>query len=261
MRFAKWHALGNAYLIVERADAGALDATLARRLCDPNRGIGADGVLEVVEHDGAEGEVVIWNPDGSVAEMSGNGVRIAAAWLARSAGAREAVVTTAGRRVHARVLGDGDVEVDLGVVEVGDTEVLDVAGEPTELTRASVGNPHAVVRRDGASREDLLRLGPALEAHPAFPERTNVQLVEPVGPNELRVLVWERGAGETASSGSSATAASAVAVARGWCISPVTVHLPGGELVVTLAGHRASLLGPVEEICEGSVGHAARPHV
>lgn len=259
MRFAKWHALGNAYLIVERADAGALEAALVRMLCDCDRGVGADGVLEVLARDGAEGEVVIWNPDGSVAEMSGNGVRIAAAWLARSAGAREAVVTTAGRRVHARVLGDGDVEVDVGVVEVGDTEVLDLGGEPVEVTRASVGNPHAVVRRDGASRDDLLRLGPALETHPAFPARTNVQLVEPVGPNELRVLVWERGAGETASSGSSATAASAVAVARGWCVSPVTVHLPGGELFVTLAGSRASLLGPVEEICQGSIALGVRP--
>jgi diaminopimelate epimerase len=230
-----------------------LDAALVGGLCDPDRGIGADGVLEIVGHDGAEGEVVIWNPDGSVAEMSGNGVRIAAAWLAGLARTREAVVTTAGRRVHARLLGDGDVEVDVGVVEVGDTEVLDIGGESVELTRASVGNPHAVVRLDGASRDDLLRLGPALETHPAFPSRTNVQLVEPVGPNELRVLVWERGAGETASSGSSATAASAVAVARGWCVSPVTVHLPGGELVVTLAGHSASLLGPVAEICRGSV--------
>ena len=108
-----------------------------------------------------------------------------------------------------------------------------------------------MIRLDGATRDDLLRLGPAVERHDRFPARTNVQLVEPVGPNELRVLVWERGAGETAASGSSATAAAAVAVARGWCGSPVTVHMPGGDLFVTFAGDHASLLGPAEEVCRG----------
>ncbi len=252
MRFAKWHALGNSYLVVERDEAGPLDAERVRLLCDRDRGIGSDGVLELVSRNDAEAEVVIWNPDGSTAEMSGNGVRIAACWLAASVDAHEVIVTTAGRRVHARILAGGDAEVDLGDVRVERPETLEVAGETIELTRASVGNPHAVVRRAEPTRGDLLRLGPALETHAAFPDRTNVQLVDPVGPNELHVLVWERGAGETASSGSSATAAAAVAVARGWCVSPVTVHLPGGDLVVTLAGSRASLLGPAVEICRGT---------
>lgn len=252
MRFAKWHALGNSYLVVERGEAGPLDAERVRLLCDRDRGIGSDGVLEIVARRDAEAEVLIWNPDGSTAEMSGNGVRIAACWLARAVDAHEVIVTTAGRRVHARMLGGGEAELDLGDVGLAEPELLEAGGETIEVTRASVGNPHAVVRRAGASRDDLLRLGPALETHPAFPDRTNVQLVEPVGPNELRVLVWERGAGETASSGSSATAAAAVAVARGWCVSPVTVRLPGGALVVTLAGSRASLLGHAEEICRGT---------
>lgn len=252
MRFAKWHALGNSYLVVERDEAGPLDPERVRLLCDRDRGIGSDGVLEVMSHHDAEAEVVIWNPDGSTAEMSGNGVRIAACWLAAAVDAHEVLVTTAGRRVHARILGGGDCELDLGEVRVDAPETLELAGESIELTRVSVGNPHAVVRRAAATHDDLLRLGPALETHPAFPDRTNVQLAEPVGPNELRVLVWERGAGETASSGSSATAAAAVAVVRGWCVSPVTVHLPGGALVVTLAGSRASLLGPAVEICRGT---------
>lgn len=252
MRFAKWHALGNSYLVVERDEAGPLDPERVRLLCDRDRGIGSDGVLEVMSRHDAEAEVVIWNPDGSTAEMSGNGVRIAACWLAAAVDAHEVLVTTAGRRVHARILGGGDCELDLGEVRVDAPETLELAGESIELTRVSVGNPHAVVRRAAATHDDLLRLGPALETHPAFPDRTNVQLAEPVGPNELRVLVWERGAGETASSGSSATAAAAVAVVRGWCVSPVTVHLPGGALVVTLAGSRASLLGPAMEICRGT---------
>ena len=251
MRFEKWHALGNAYLLVEQPDAGPFDARRAQRLCDESTGIGSHGVLEVVTRDAGVAEVRIWNPDGSVAEMSGNGVRIAACWLARESGLHEVTVETAGRSVHARMLGGGEAEIDVGEAQVGAVETIAVGGRSVELTAVSLGNPHAVVRLDGATRDDLLRLGPALETHPRFPERTNVQLVEPVGPNELRVLVWERGAGETPSSGSSATAAAAVAVAREWCVSPVTVHLPGGELVVTFGGGHATLLGPVEEICRG----------
>jgi diaminopimelate epimerase len=251
VQFAKWHALGNAYLVVERDLERPLDAGRVRRLCDDATGIGADGVLELTTQDAGRAEVVIWNPDGSIAEMSGNGSRIAARWLADATGRHEVVVVTGGREVHARMLGSLDAETDVGEVVVGDSELLELHGRSIELTVVSVGNPHAVMRLDGATRADLLELGPALETHPRFPSRTNVQLVEPVGPNELRVLVWERGAGETPSSGSSATAAAAVAVARGWCVSPVTVHLPGGDLVVTLAGGRATLLGPAEEICRG----------
>lgn len=251
MRFEKWHALGNAYLVVEAADAGLLTAERVARLCDPEVGIGSHGLLELRGRDTGRAEVRIWNPDGSVAEMSGNGMRIAACWLAERTGLHEVVVTTAGREVHARMLSDGQAEIDVGTVVVEPSVGLEAAGEPLDVSPTSVGNPHAVVRYDGASRDDLLRLGPALEQHPRFPDRTNVQLVEPVGPNELRVLVWERGAGETPSSGSSATAAAAVAVERGWCVNPVTVHLPGGDLVVTLGGGHATLLGPAERICAG----------
>jgi diaminopimelate epimerase len=251
MRFWKWHGLGNAYLVVEQADSGALDAARVRRLCNVGTGIGSDGVLEVLSIDGARAEIRIWNPDGSVAEMSGNGVRIAACWLARRSGTHDVTVVTAGRAVHGRMLDDDEAELDVGEVVVGEPEQLDLDGEAVEMTPASVGNPHAVIRLDGATRDDLLRLGPQVEVHARFPDRTNVQIVEPIGPTELRVLVWERGAGETASSGSSSTAAAAVAVARGWCVSPVTVHLPGGDLVVTLAGSHATLLGPAEEICVG----------
>lgn len=251
MRFSKWHALGNSYIVVERADAGALDRDRARRLCDVDTGIGSDGVLEVVSRQGPRAEIVIWNPDGSIAEMSGNGVRIAARWLAGESGADEVVVVTAGRTVPARMLGTETTVLDAGTVVVGEPELLDLAGEVVELTPASLGNPHAVIRRDGATREDLLRIGPLVERHPRFPERTNVQIATPAAPGVLRVLVWERGAGETASSGSSAVAAAAVAVERGWCVSPVSVLMPGGELLVELSGGRALLTGPAALICRG----------
>ncbi len=250
MRFSKWHALGNAYLVVEQPDAGMLDAARVRLLCDPDRGLATDGVLEIVRHAASSAEIVIWNPDGSVAEMSGNGVRIAARWLARRTESDDVVITSAGRSVPVRMLGDVLAETEMGDVSVGDEEVV-AAGEPITLTAVSVGNPHAVVRVDGATRDDLLRLGPLLERHPRFPERTNVQLVEPLGAHDLRVLVWERGAGETQSSGSSSVAAAAVAITRGWCVSPVTAHLPGGALSVTFADGRATLVGPAVELGEG----------
>ena len=114
----------------------------------------------------------------------------------------------------------------------------------------SIGNPHAVIRRD-PSREELLRIGPLVENHERFPARTNVQLVRPVSPNDLAVLVWERGVGETLASGSSAAAAAAASVTHGWCESPVRVHLPGGTLVVDIREGRAVLSGPVAEIFSG----------
>lgn len=254
MRFWKWHALGNSYLLVRREDLGRpLTPEVAHRLCDPRYGIGSDGVLEVVSDGGAAAEVVIWNPDGSVAEFSGNGSRIAAAWLAARALTPHVTLVVGGRSYPAALREDGSVAMGVGEVEVGETETVDVAGEHVELTTVSVGNPHAVVRAR-ADRETLLRLGPQLETHERFPERTNVQLVEVDGPNDITVLVWERGAGETSASGSSAVAAACAAVTNGWCESPVTVHMPGGDLRVELdEENRITLVGPAEEICEGEL--------
>jgi diaminopimelate epimerase len=249
MKLSKWHGLGNDYLLVERDELAApLTAEQVKRICDYHFGVGSDGILEVVSADGDRAEVVIWNPDGSTAELSGNGTRIAARWLARRNGAREVRISVGPREVAARMGAGAEVELDVGAVEVGETETISVEGEQVELTSVSVGNPHAVIRRD-PERSELLRLGPLVERHERFPERTNVQLVRVEGPNELTVGVWERGAGETLSSGTSAVAASAAAVAKGWCESPVTVHLAGGDLLVELSGGQARLTGPAEEIC------------
>lgn len=207
--------------------------------------------MEVVSANGSEAEVVIWNPDGSTAELSGNGTRIAARWLARRSGAETVRISVGPREVVARMRGGLQVEMDMGPVEVGEPESLDVGGELLEVTPASVGNPHAVVQRE-PDRPTLLRLGPLIENHERFPDRTNVQLARVDGPNELTVGVWERGAGETLSSGTSAVACAAVAVARGWCTSPVTVHLAGGDLVVELdEAWNARLTGPAQEIFAG----------
>jgi diaminopimelate epimerase len=254
MRFSKWHALGNSYLVIEREDAGdALDADTVRRLCDTGRGIGAHGVLEVVGVSDEAAEIVIWNPDGSTSEMSGNGTRIAARWLAQRSGADRVTVAVGERVVEARMRPDGLVETDVGAPEVAAPETLDVHGNPVELTVVSVGNPHAVVTCEEPDREVLLRLGPLIETHHRFPGRTNVQFVHADGPHEARALVWERGAGETPSSGSSAVAVAAALVASGSCASPVSVHMPGGSLEVRLENGTATLVGPAEEICRGNV--------
>jgi diaminopimelate epimerase len=252
MRFSKWHGLGNDYLLVERADLGApLDAELARRLCDYHFGIGSDGVLEVVSASGTEAELVIWNPDGSTAELSGNGTRIAARWLARRSASDDVVIRVGDREVRAALRGGLQVEMDMGPAEVAPIEPLDVDGTRLEFTPVSVGNPHAVIEREPA-RADLLRFGPLVERHPRFPDRTNVQLVRVDSRSEATVGVWERGAGETLSSGTSACAVAAAAVANGWCDSPVTVHLAGGDLLVEVDdAFRVRLTGPAQEICTG----------
>ena len=247
MRFSKWHALGNSYLVVEER----MGAEVARRLCDVRYGVGSDGVVEVLSVNGSQAEIVIWNPDGSVAEFSGNGSRIAAAWLGARAATPQVTIAVGRRSYPAAIRDDGTVAMGVGEVEVGATETIELGGERVELTTVSVGNPHAVVRSE-ADRTELLRLGPQLETHERFPERTNVQLVRVDGQNALTVLVWERGAGETSASGSSAVAAAAAAVANGWCESPVTVSMPGGDLRVELDDEaRITLVGPAEEICAG----------
>jgi diaminopimelate epimerase len=254
MQFSKWHGLGNDYLLVERAElAYPLTPERVQKLCDYHFGVGSDGIVEVTSADGDRAEVVIWNPDGSTAELSGNGTRIAARWLARRSGAGEVRIAVGPREVVAHMREGKQVEMDVGPVEVGEEEELDVGGEKIRFVPVSVGNPHAVIRRD-PFRNELLRVGPLVERHPRFPQRTNVQLVRVDGPHDVTVGVWERGAGETLSSGTSACAVAGAAVANGWCENPVTIHLAGGDLLVELDDRfHARLTGPAQEICQGEV--------
>jgi diaminopimelate epimerase len=179
----------------------------------------------------------IVNPDGSRAELSGNGTRIAAAWLMRQTGSAGARVHVGTRLVAVRRTDDGLYESELGPVEVGAPELID----GIELTPVSVGNPHAVVVGDP---NRIGELGPRLERHPRFPERTNVQVVRVERPGEVTARVWERGVGETSASGTSAVAAAAATHDGG----EVVVHFPGGDLRVRLADGRAWLTGPAEPL-------------
>jgi diaminopimelate epimerase len=188
----------------------------------------SDGVLQVLGRGDDWVEVAIWNPDGSQAEMSGNGTRIAARWH----GGEIVTVRVGSREVRAELREDGLVEQDLGEVTVSDPEEVD----GIRLVAVDVGNPHAVVDGDP---DDLPRIGPLLEVHPRFPKRTNVQVARRLGGSEIEARVWERGAGETASSGTSA-----VAVAAAFGLQPVVVRFPGGPLEVRFEGRRALLAGP-----------------
>ena len=192
----------------------------------------ADGVLEVLASGDDWVEIVIWNPDGSRAEMSGNGTRIAARWH----GGDDVTVRVGPRTVRARLLENGLVEQDLGEVAVA--APAEAAG--VRYTAVDVGNPHAVVEDDPAQ---IGRIGPLLETHDRFPERTNVQVARRAAGGEIEARVWERGAGETASSGSSA-----VAIAAAFGGEPVTVRFPGGPLHVRFEGRRAFLTGPAKQL-------------
>jgi diaminopimelate epimerase len=205
----------------------------------------ADGVLEVAD----DGEVTIWNPDGSQAEMSGNGTRIAARWLADRTGEEIVTVRVGPRVVVARMLGGDEVEQELGEVRVGTVEVVD----GVELIAVDVGNPHAVVLGDPA---ELPNLGPRLETNERFPNRTNVQVARVDAAGEVTARVWERGVGETSASGTSAVAVAAATHPDG---GEVVVHFPGGDLHVRLEGGRAYLRGPAGPVDESSQDRHEEP--
>jgi diaminopimelate epimerase len=227
MRFARWQAQGNVYLVAEEP----LTAESVRAEVGDT-----DGILEVTGRGDDWVEIVIWNSDGSQAELSGNGTRIAARWIAEQTGAGIVTVRVGPRETTARMLGGALVEQDLGAVVVGEPEEVD----GIRFTAVDVGNPHAVVEGDPA---ELPRIGPALETHPRFPQRTNVQVARRLGHGEVEARVWERGVGETRSSGTSA-----VAIAAALGVSPATIRFPGGELRVRIAGGRAFLTGPAERV-------------
>ncbi len=230
MRSSTWHALGNTYRVVEPGDS-RLDATRAAELA-----AGTDGVLEILATTPSSVDIAIWNPDGSLAELSGNGTRIAAAWLAERTGASQVTVTV-GSRIVETTLTETGIEQLIGGVEVGPAETID----GITFVPVSVGNPHAVVVGDPAT---IGVIGPRLETHDRFPERTNVQVARIDGEGEVTARVWERGVGETLSSGTSAVAVAAATHSHG----DVVVHFPGGDLRVHLAEGRATLRGTAERV-------------
>jgi diaminopimelate epimerase len=274
--FFRGHGLGNDYIVVDpKALTFKLTPNNIQLVCNRNWGLGSDGILALVSSKKADFGLRIFNPDGSEAEKSGNGLRIFARYLHATGKTKKKrfTVDTKGGLVtidlHLDRHGDAStVTVEMGQATfkpaalpcaLGVEELIQqpirAAGRALQFTGVSVGNPHCVVFKEAGqswSREDLLSLGPALEHHALFPKRTNVQLAVPIGPKEIFILIWERGAGETQASGSSSCAAASAAVRLGLVQSPVTVKMPGGTLNIEVASDFSlTMKGPVAEVARG----------
>jgi diaminopimelate epimerase len=271
MRFHKYEALGNDYIVLEREALPELTADRIRRLCDRHRGIGSDGVL--IEGASTESEELllrIFNVDGSEAERSGNGLRIFARslWDAGRVSSDPFPVRTIAGTSCCRVLDCGrTVSVEMGRASFRSEDVgmrgpsrevigepLELEGERLEITAVSIGNPHCVLFPARVDATLVRRLGPLLEHHPDFTRRTNVELVRRTAPGRLSIEIWERGVGYTLSSGTGACAAAAAAARHGLVGERVEVAMPGGALTVELSQEfDLQMTGGVRRVASGEV--------
>jgi diaminopimelate epimerase len=248
MRFEKWQALGNDYVIVEERELPfELTPERVRRMCAPHTGIGSDGVLMLSEPDerGFVARLRIFNPDGSEAELSGNGAREAILYLRRNGWTDSDTfsIQTAAGEIRPRITGPTTCTVDMGRAKLSSKDfpsggddgagTLTAAGRELRFQHVSIGNPQCAIEVDGAELEglDLGDLGPPIETSELFPNRTNVSFWRRDSDSEITARIFERGVGETMSSGTGASGAAVAAVLRG-LEGPVTVHLDGGDLEV-----------------------------
>jgi diaminopimelate epimerase len=272
--FAKYHALGNDYLVLDGdLQRPALDAARVRALCDRHTGIGSDGVLALHRPRRGALELRIWNPDGSEAEKSGNGARIFARFLWDFGYVKkpELEIVTPGGPIVARLALRGrevrEIRVDMGRASFASADVP-VLGPPREVvdeplrvgsidlrvTCVSVGNPHCVRFVSELHPEMLRSLGPQLESHAFFPKRTNVQLARVRSRGAIDALIWERGAGETQASGSSSCAVAAAAHRLGLVDRKVEVRMPGGKLRIEIGDDFAlRMTGPATPVYRGKL--------
>jgi len=272
MQFVKYHGLGNDYLVIRPADVIAnIETGQVQRICERNFGIGSDGILfGPLESDTSDFRLRIFNPDGSEAEKSGNGLRIFSRYLYDQGSVHEEPFTieTLGGNVICHVHDGGrTVTVDMGEVSFLSTKIpvigkkrevlrehMEVAGTVFEYCAATVGNPHCIILAEDISSELARKYGPLIEIDPRFPNRTNVQFMNVLNRQNIRIEIWERGAGYTVASGSSSTAAAAVACKLGLCDPVITVHMPGGKLAISFSkDFTATMTGPVARVCEGII--------
>lgn len=272
MKFTKYHALGNDYIVMDPKDLDhELSINEIQTICHRNYGVGSDGILYgPLSSDKCDYKLRIFNPDGSEAEKSGNGLRIFSRYIYDiSNGSNSSFsVETIGGNVQCDVTENGGMVVvemgkvsfDADIIPVNgfDGEVvnkkIDIAGKELLFSAATVGNPHCVVLCDEVLPEEAHRLGPIIEKHHFFPNKTNVQFLKVIDRNNIQIEIWERGAGYTLASGSSSTAAAAVAKKLGLCDSEVTVNMPGGVIKIRFDEfYNAIMTGPVSKICVGNL--------
>jgi diaminopimelate epimerase len=271
MRFEKWQALGNDYIVVEaEALPWGLTAERIRRICEPHYGVGSDGLLLLseVDDDRYVAELRIFNPDGSEAELSGNGAREAVLYL-REAGWTDEdrfTISTKAGPVTPTITGPGVVSMDLGRASVTSSFYptgspdgigsISSRGREWEFQHVDVGNPQCVVDvGEEVERLDLAAIGPAIESHSKFPQRTNVSFTK-VDGSTVRARIFERGVGETLSSGTGASGAAVAAFLRG-APSPITVVLDGGELTVEISDDLdVTLIGAASRVYAGELDAA-----
>jgi diaminopimelate epimerase len=270
MKYAKYHALGNDYIVIRPSEVRKkLGPDVVQTICHRNYGVGSDGILlGPLESHSCDFRLRIYNPDGSEAEKSGNGLRIFARclWDQRQVADHLFTVETAGGIVSCQVTANGKrVKVEMGAVSFDSTvipvkgvsrevinEALEIDGHVLRFCAATVGNPHCVVFSEKPTPEEAQHYGPLIETDPRFPNRTNVQFMRVMDRDNIRIEIWERGAGYTLASGSSSTAAAAVAYRLGLCDADITVHMPGGSLRIQFSnGFNATMTGPVTKICDG----------
>ncbi len=260
-QFVKSHGLGNDYIVMEPQKLPfALTEENIRLICHRNLGVGSDGILALTTSDRAEFGVRIFNPDGSEAEKSGNGTRIFAKYLYDYGHTRAThfsidtlggIVTADLDVVDGRVVG---ATMNMGRARIGELTSISVDGDDISVITVDVGNPHCVVLVDDLGAVDFYRLGPRIENHPAFPHRTNVQFAQVMAADEVSILIWERGAGETMASGTSASAVAAATRHAGLSGDDVRIVAPGGTLRIrTEANGEIWMSGPVEEVCSGDL--------
>ena len=259
--YVKSHGLANDYIVMDPKDLPfELTPDAVRLICDRNRGVGSDGILVVSPGQGADFGLRILNPDGSEAEKSGNGVRIFAKFLREHGYTTQDAFTlhTLGGRVSCVLEHEAGrvarITVDMGKARFDELETIDVDGRRLDVISVNVGNPHCVVIVPDVTKVDVRGLGPKIENHKAFPNRTNVQFAQVLSRREVRIEIWERGAGYTLASGSSSCAVAAACHRKGLVDGEVTITMPGGQLQIRIGDDgEIRMRGPVEEICSGDL--------
>ncbi len=260
MKFTKMHGLGNDYIYLDCMQGEPENLPeLARTLSRRRFGVGADGLICICPSRWGDFRMRMFNADGSEGEMCGNGIRCLGKYVYDTGltdKTRLSIETPAGLRaleLHLSGAQVSAVTVEMGVPRVEHPRTLEAAGMMCTVTPVSMGNPHAVLFVGEVETAAVSRLGPGLECHPAFPNRTNVEFVQVLAPDRLRMRVWERGSGETMACGTGAAASLAAACVRGLCGHRTAVELPGGELAITWAGEGAPLYltGPAVTVFNG----------